>query len=451
MLSRLIEAGDVPCGFRRWLPVLVLFIHGCGGSGSNSVAAPDPAPGIPVQGPAQVQSQAADATIVSQVPLLAGNLTLYSDGTAILTRDSWKSNVTPTGSTRIQAIAGISGGVQVQFANGRVYFSPDGTNLAGGGRTVELPYFHVIASNAQFGPRDSARGIEFANQLWLSGGYNNLTESYYDIWYSGDHGANWTLGSGSATPTATAPTDFYDAYSPIVSDGTSLFAIGSRVWKSTDGKQWTVISGAGPQTATDDFSAFFRNGQFIYFETQNGNLFTSTDAINWNYFPGFLPMRGRCGAAAFQALDKYWVAGGGDCFYGNVLNDIWNSADGVNWSQVMSGNAPKLAEWSGRLWPCVASTGTGTIWLFGGYTTEAGGEDFDDLWFSHDGITWKSLEIGGNETDQQTRHAPTCFFRADTNTLLIVAGKGSVSADNDLASVSNTVLAIDLPLDSFLP
>lgn len=392
--------------------------------------------------------QASDATIVSQVTLDAGSLALYSDGTAILTTDAGKQDVTPAGSTRIQAIAGISGGVQVQFADGSVYYSPDGTQLQGGGSTVELPYVHVIASNAQFGPRDSARGIEFAGQLWLSGGYHNMTESYYDIWYSGDHGANWTLGSGSAIPTATASADFYDAYSPIVTDGASLYAIGSKVWKSADGRQWSVIADAGPQRAIDDSFAFYFNGRFIYFETQNGNLFTSTDAVSWNYAPDLLPMRGRCGAAAFQALGKLWLVGGGDCHYGGVLNDIWESDDGANWSQVTSGNAPRLAEWSGRLWPCVTTSGTGTIWLFGGYTTDEGGQNRSDLWYSRDGIAWKSMPIIG--TGLQTRHAPTCFIRPDTNSLLVVAGKGAATADNDLASVSNTVLAIDLPVDSFL-
>ena len=423
------------------LLVLPLLIHGCGGGNSASSADAIPNEAIVPQSPAT------GATVISQVELSSGTLSLYSDGTAFLTTNDSTSIRAYSGSPPLQAIAAVPGGVQAQMANGDVFFSPDGLSLGGGGSTVKLPYVHAITTNAQFGPRDSARGIDFAGQLWLSSGYFDLTNGYLDIWYSNDNGANWTLGSGSATPRSTPAPDFYDAYSPIVSDGQNLFAIGSSVWKSADGKAWTKITDAGPERASDDSFGFYRNGLFTYFNTNDGNFFNSSDGLEWSYSPGFLPMKGRCGAVSIVALDKFWLFGGGDCSYGGVVNDIWNSTDGTDWSQALSDNAPKSAEWPARMWPCATTSDAGTIWLFGGYTPVSG-ENLSDLWYSRDGLSWKQLTV--TDASLPSRHAPTCFIRAGSNTLLIVAGKGGPHADNDSASVTNTVTAVDLPIDSFL-
>lgn len=424
------------------LLIVSLPLHGCGGGGSSAASA------APVENLASgLQPPSANVTVVSQVELSTGTLALYSDGTAFLTNgDSQQLNAN-FGPTPIQAIAAVAGGVQAKLTNGDVFFSPDGLSLGGGGHSVKLPHMHTVTGNAQFGPRDSARGIDFAGQLWLSGGYFDATNSYFDIWYSPDNGLNWTMGFGSPTPQSAPPADSYDAYSPIVSDGQNLYAIGSGVWKSADGKAWTKIADAGPERATDDSFGFYRNGLFTFFETNDGNLFNSTDGVEWSYFPGILPMKGRCGAVSIVALDRFWLFGGGDCSYGGAFNDIWNSIDGVNWSPATAGNAVKNAEWSARMWPCATTSDAGTIWLFGGYMP-TNGQDLSDLWYSRDGLNWKQLTVAG--LSSQNRHAPTCFIRTGSNTLLIVAGKGGADADNDSASVTNTVTAIDLPIDSFL-
>ena len=99
--------------------------------------------------------------------------------------------------------------------------------------------------------------------------------------------------------------------------------------------------------------------------------------------------RDRFGAVYFQ--NKIWVLGGscGSSFHGyqTLYNDVWSSADGVTWEQMMV-NAP----WSPR---CFHSSSVlvwkNQIWIFGGdksYTSSV-----MDVWASPDGIDWSSYGV----------------------------------------------------------
>ena len=88
----------------------------------------------------------------------------------------------------------VGGGVLAQFASGRVYLSPDGMNLAGGGHTIAVPSWDASPANAPFPARDSAHGAQFLGQLWVSGGFSDPTNSdscfatcsFFDLWSSTD-------------------------------------------------------------------------------------------------------------------------------------------------------------------------------------------------------------------------------------------------------------------------
>jgi hypothetical protein len=146
-----------------------------------------------------------------------------------------------------------------------------------------------------------------------------------------------------------------------------------------------------------------------------------------------------------------------------VFNDVWSSADGVNWSQ----NATP-AQWSGRMWPCVAAGGDGVIWLAGGYaptdwTNTSGlvvryGANHADVWYSRDGGNWKQFkaDAGSGLPDDgglEPRHASTCYVTDDTATLnlLIVAGTGGSTQDARNARVLNSIRALPLPQAASLP
>jgi hypothetical protein len=409
----------------------------------------------------------------------------------------------PSARSPITALVKVGGGVLTEFANGAVYLSPDGRNLAGGGATVHVPAWNATVVNGPFPPRDSAQGTEFAGHLWFSGGFADPTNtascfntcSYFDLWSSTDLTAtSWNSRASFATATTPdprdaspvvnngvqdvpVPTDFYDAYSPIVVWNGRLFAIGSTVWSSADGVHWTrqnladgVTAAPGPLSsrASENSRAQSLGAPLFFLQPDTGEVHRTTDpnAVSWTdlgTIPGFTP---RCGAAVFVLLGKLWIEGGGACDYSQIFDDIWSSADGVNWT-----HSATAAEWSARMWPCIAPGNDGIVWLVGGYAptdwndasgtvTVRYGANHSDAWYSKDGVTWKQFkaDYGSGLPDGNTlepRHAATCFVAPDsaanTRSLVVIAGSAGSTPNAANEEVSSTIRTLPLPATSALP
>jgi len=171
--------------------------------------------------------------------------------------------------------------------------------------------------------------------------------------------------------------------------------------------------------------------------------------------PGFTP---RCGAAVFTMLGKIWIEGGGACDYSRVYHDMWSSPDGLTWTQ-----SATPAAWSARMWPCVATSADGLVWLATGYAptdwnNTTGvlvryGANHSDAWYSRDGSNWKQFkaDLGSGLPDDgklEPRHASTCFVTGDAATgmkLLIIAGSGGSDPNGLNARVLNSIRSLSLP------
>jgi hypothetical protein len=409
----------------------------------------------------------------------------------------------PGARSRVKMLVKVGGGMLAEFADGAVHLSPDGKNLAGGGATVLVPEWNASHGNGPFGPRDSAPGAAFAGRLWLSGGYFSpsnsnscwATCSYFDLWSSADLTATkWNPTPSFATAslpvprddTATtnfgvmdvpAPTDFYEAYSPLVVWNQRLFAIGSAVWSSADGIQWTrhtladgvtPVPGPLPFRATENSRALPLAGSLIFVQPDTGEVYSSTDpnAAVWNHLGAIQGFTPRCGAAVFVLQARIWIEGGGACDYSQIFNDVWSSADGVAWAR-----STNTADWTARMWPCVAPGSDGVVWLAGGYApvdwTNTGGTvtvltgvNHSDVWYSKDGANWKQFkaDYGSGLPDGSTlepRHASTCFSvagsSANTQSLVVIGGTGGADYDGANARVLNSTRALTLPPAAELP
>jgi len=432
--------------------------------------------------------------------------TLFADGSAFYSPDNRDladggATVSATAGSNltVEHLVQVGGGVLTEFANGDVYLSPDGQNLAGGGNTIRVPAWNTAIADGPFAARDSAYGAEFLGRLWLSGGYANPTDSnscfttcsFFDLWSSTDaQGVTWNPTPSFATATTpnprdaspvvnngvqdvAAPTDFYDPYSALVVWNGELTAIGSTVWRSSDGVSWVRnnqadgSAAAGPLSprASENSRAVVMGASLFVIQADTGEVYRSTDAdaAVWaalGPIPGFAP---RCGAAVFVMLGKIWIEGGGACDYSRVYHDVWSSADGTVWMQ-----SDATAAWSARMWPCVAS-GDGVAWLAGGYAptdwNNTGGTavprygaNHADVWYTRDGSTWKQFkaDVGSSLPDDgglEPRHAPTCYVAgaAPAQNLVIVAGTGGSDPDDADAGVINSVRALPLPPAASLP
>ena len=217
-------------------------------------------------GGASVNVYSGKSPILQLVPVGPGDgiVTLFQGGTAYFSPDNRNLGgggatlaAAPGVTSPIAQLVQVGGGIITGFANGDMYLSPDGQHLAGGGATVKVFPWNTSIADGPFGERDSAHGTEFAGQLWLSGGYNDPTNSascystcsYFDLWSSKDlTGATWNDPASFATSSspdprdtvpvnndAPVPTDFYDSYSALVVWNDRLVAIGGTVWSTLDG------------------------------------------------------------------------------------------------------------------------------------------------------------------------------------------------------------------------
>ena len=93
-----------------------------------------------------------------------------------------------------------------------------------------------------------------------------------------------------------------------------------------------------------------------------------------------------------------------------TFNDVWCSADGVQWTRVL-----EHAPWAPRMW-FISKVYAGKMWIVGGYDN-AHRKNLGDVWHSTDGVHWQQFAA---QTSFEPRHEPTCYVY--DGSLWVVAG-----------------------------
>lgn len=110
----------------------------------------------------------------------------------------------------------------------------------------------------------------------------------------------------------------------------------------------------------------------------SNEVWSSADGLNWRLEtanPGIVPGRSNFKLVALN--NALWIIGG--LSGSTYLNDVWTSADGKTWNKVIATTAFPARGYFG------AAAFNGRIWVAGGWT---GAIDLDDVWSSPDGINW---------------------------------------------------------------
>ncbi|GEM_PF-2193292 len=146
----------------------------------------------------------------------------------------------------------------------------------------------------------------------------------------------------------------------------------------------------------------------------------STDGLNWNQASVNTPFGPRWGQASlvFNAGqgDELWVIGGTDGK--SFLNDVWQSMDGVTWSQVTA-KAPfagrvrmSAAVFNHKLWVIAGKNQTGFL---------------NDIWSSPDGKNW--TQVTPTQTFPPRYSATLTVYH---HGLWLIGGQASTGALNDV-------------------
>lgn len=170
-----------------------------------------------------------------------------------------------------------------------------------------------------------------------------------------------------------------------------IYAMGSNVLYrltgsangSADGTAWTS-STAGTFIGRTKFACVVFQDQIFVLGGENAggfallnDVWSSTDGLNWTQVVSAAPWGKRSSHQVVVLNDTLYLLGGAGS--GTEYNDVWSSADGVNWTQVVS-----AADWTARDGHQCVIANQG-IFLMGGQ--DATGY-LNDVWFSPDGKTW---------------------------------------------------------------
>ena len=278
-----------------------------------------------------------------------------------------------------------------------------------------------VQTNAAFPVLDGGGALVFDGKMWLLGGWapGSVPHPYTtsEVWVS-TNGADWTsLGAAPWEPRHTAGYVVYDNQMWIVGGDANSGHYQNDVWNTADGTNWTQVTANVPwgdrvlhHTVAFDDRIWVMGGQKLPQFIQSGgptnemfynDVWTTTNGVQWTRVLEHAPWEPRGmigGGVVFQ--DKLWLLGGGTYDtplepVRNYYNDVWNTADGVNWTRVVA-----EASWAPRQYHDVAVFDS-RMWVLEG----GGPGNRNDVWYSTDGVTW--LELQG--TPWPPRHAASVY------------------------------------------
>lgn len=164
-----------------------------------------------------------------------------------------------------------------------------------------------------------------------------------------------------------------------------------------DGVSWSTASASAPWVDRKYFDVVnFNNTLFLIGgQTANSSSFAQADVwsskdggVTWGQVTASAPFGARFGHRCVVFNGAIYLMGGWYTGFGGVpANDVWMTQDGANWTQINGG-----AAWGVRVFFGAVAT-AGGIYVMGGttlptLTVGGAGTNYNDVWFSADGITW---------------------------------------------------------------
>lgn len=294
-------------------------------------------------------------------------------------------------------------------------------------------------------PRDSQGELVYGDRLWIFGGWFQSFEAPpRDVWASGD-GREWTLVEKSA------PWLHSDLPMSIAFGG-RMWMMGGwyngrlpghsashQVWSSTDGVAWrqdTAAAGWSPRLAAGlvEFKGrmwILGGSENYYFgddKSLKNDVWSSADGKEWKLETTDAGWSPRAYHQAAVLGDRLYVFGGGNYVPAyHAKNDVWSSADGVNWREETA-----AAPWHPRLWFSTAVY-RDRIWVLGGWSNGPS-KNWGDAWHSADGKHWQRLDAA---VMWKERHEHSAFVFRDK--LWIAGGHAQ--------PLSSEVWSLSLPAD----
>ena len=322
----------------------------------------------------------------------------------------------------------------------------DGMNIAKWSGLLDDVQLHARSFTAaqieslesmQFRPRDGSGMLSFQGRLWLLGGWNpdDLGSTCNQVWSSVD-GLNWSLvGSAPWEGRHTAGWLVFNDRMWVIGGDNNRGHYQNDVWSSRDGVTWQLVTDfppwadrVAPQVQAFKGRIWLLGGVQALGDSGKerafNDVYSSVDGATWALETPQAPWRHRgltMGGVVFR--DRLWVIGGGQYSPRTYENDVWSSADGVQW-KLETANAP----WAPRQYQSVIVF-DGKMWVMAG-SVEGATSGTNDVWYSTDGNHWVQL----TDTPWPARHASSVV--AQDTRLWLVAGS-STQLYNDVWALNH--------------
>ncbi|HMN47057.1 MAG TPA: hypothetical protein PKE27_20940 [Povalibacter sp.] len=281
----------------------------------------------------------------------------------------------------------IGGGRQDGLDTNDVWRSADGLNWS-----------QVATNGSVFSPRDSHRVVVFNDRLWVIGGFDYFEDEggtrthNNEVWSSAD-GVTWTQ---HAAPGFAARS----AHKAVAFNG-RLWVIGgvnasnsfNDVWSTADGTTWVQETAAAAFSPRYGHQVVAFNGALWLLGGATGGdsataigsdeIWTSTDGRAWTPVAAGAHFSARNEHAATVFGGRLYVVGGASRsgYFGvTYFNDVWSSADGVQWQRDLTA-APFAPRKTHLLIPHA-----GKLHVIGGVATDR----HHDIWRSANGVAWQA-------------------------------------------------------------
>jgi N-acetylneuraminic acid mutarotase len=321
--------------------------------------------------------------------------------------DAWSS---PDGITWTEEThdAPFAKGASATVMNGRIYTLGGDENgvyrrdvySSADGRTWRLEN-----ATPPFAFRHEFMFASLSNRLYLIGGLTSVTtnDRTNEVWSSAD-GANWVQETSAA---AFSPR----GYSGVTAHNGRLFILGgfigdfdytlfdSRlfaaddVWSTTNGSQWTEHSPHADGVWQGVHNALVHNGRMWvvggWDNQPRADTLSSADGMTWTYQPTGTLFTPAVDAAVTVHNGEFWVGGSytDPNDIANVLNEVWHSADAINWTRATA--SPAFGPRSG--YQMVSFNNQ--LLVLGGYASGSpiGLTPSNHVYRSTDGVTWTQV------------------------------------------------------------
>ena len=218
------------------------------------------------------------------------------------------------------------------------------------------------------------------------------------------------------------------------------------MWYSTNGVNWARATDGAPWAGRYGHTSVVHDGKIWVLGGYHGNtkyndVWYSADGTSWTQAIANAPWAERSYHTSVVHDGKIWVIGGEGTFppaFSTYKNDVWYSANGVNWSR-----ATAAAPWAGRRSHSSVAY-DGKIWVIGGgfgnppfvYTFK------NDVWYSSNGTSWT----------QATSVAPWCERYGHSSTVynqrIWVIGGNDRTNRNDVWETGGEWYAAQIPAQS---